>query len=128
VPVRKVMQTPVPMVSSETSVDELINSRFAQLDGQAMLVIAGEEVVGMIAMNDLQKSERAKWESTSVGQIMTPVSDLEYVTPDQDAADAFDRLQRLDLRQIPVKLNNQIVGLLRQKDIMRWLQFRSELR
>jgi Zn-dependent protease/CBS domain-containing protein len=128
VPVRKVMQTPVPMVSSETSVDELINSRFAQLDGQAMLVIAGEEVVGMIAMKDLQKSEKAKWESTSVGEIMTPVSDLEYVTPDQDAADAFDRLQRLDLRQIPVKLNNQIVGLLRQKDIMRWLQFRSELR
>jgi CBS domain-containing protein len=59
---------------------------------------------------------------------MTPVSQLDYVTPDQDAADAFDRLQRLDLRQIPVKLNNQIIGLLRQKDILRWLQFQSEVR
>jgi Mg/Co/Ni transporter MgtE len=58
---------------------------------------------------------------------MTPVDKLEYVTPDQDTADAFDRLQRLDLRQIPVMLNNRIVGLLRQKDILHWLQFQSEL-
>jgi Zn-dependent protease/predicted transcriptional regulator len=128
VPVRKVMQTQLPMISSETSVDELVNNRFAQLDGQAMLVTAGEEVVGMIAINDIQKSEKAKWESTSVGEIMTPVSALEFVTPDQDTADALDRLQNLDLRQIPVMLNNRIVGLLRKKDILRWLQFQSEIR
>ncbi len=59
---------------------------------------------------------------------MTPVSDLEYVTPDQDVAEAFDRLQRLELRQIPVVLNNRVVGLLRRKDILHWLQLRSELR
>jgi CBS domain containing-hemolysin-like protein len=93
-----------------------------------MLVTAGEEVVGIVGMNDIQKSKQAKWESTSVGEIMTPVSQLDYVTPDQDAADAFDHLQRLDLRQIPVKLNDQIIGLLRQKDILRWLQLQSEVR
>lgn len=128
VPVRRVMQTQVPMVSSETSVNELVNDRFAQLDGQALLVTAGEDVVGMVAMNNVRKSEKSKWDLLSVGEIMTPVSQLEYVTPDQDAADALDRLQRLDLRQIPVMLNNQIIGLLRQKDIMRWLQFQSEVR
>lgn len=128
VPVRKVMQTQLPMVPSETSVDELLNNRFTQLDSQAVLVTAGEEVVGMVAMNDIEKSKKVKWESTSVGEIMTPVSQLDYVTPDQDAADAYDHLQRLDLRQIPVMLNNRIVGLLRQKDILRWLQFQSEIR
>lgn len=129
VPVRRVMQTQVPMVSSETLVNDLVNGRFTQLDGQAaMLVTAGEEVVGIVGMKDIQKSKKSHWGSTSVGEIMTPVSQLEYVTPDQDAADALDRLQRLDLRQIPVKLNNQIIGLLRQKDILRWLQFQSEVR
>jgi Zn-dependent protease/CBS domain-containing protein len=128
VPVRKVMQTQLPMVPSETSVDDLVNNRFTQLEGQAVLVTAGEEVVGLVAMNDIQKSKKETWESTSVGEIMTPVSQLDYVTPDQDAADAYDRLQRLDLRQIPVMLNNRIVGLLRRKDILRWLQFQSEIR
>jgi Zn-dependent protease len=128
VPVRRVMQTQVPMVPSATSVNELVNNQFAQLDGQAMLVTDGGEVVGMVAIKDVEKSEKAKWASTSVGEIMTPVSQLEYVTPDQDAADALDHLQRMDLRQIPVKLNDRIVGLLRQKDILRWLQFQSETR
>ena len=128
VPVRRVMQTQVPMVPSETLLNDLVNDRFPQLDGQALLVTAGEEVVGLVGMNDIQKSRKSEWESTSVGEIMTPVSQLDYVTPDQDAADAFDRLQRLDLRQIPVKLNDQIIGLLRQKDILRWLQFQSDVR
>jgi Zn-dependent protease/predicted transcriptional regulator len=128
VPVRKVMQTQVPMVSSNTSVDELVNNNFAQLDGQAMLVTQGEDVVGMVAMNDIRKSSKDRWGTTSVGEIMTPVSHLDFVTPDQDAAAAFDSLQRLDLRQIPVMLNNRIVGLLRLKDIMRWLQFQSNTR
>ncbi len=91
-----------------------------------MLVTEGENVVGMVARNDVAKSTQHEWQSTPVGDIMTPVSDLVYVTPDQDVAEAFDRLQRLDLRQIPVILNHRIVGLLRRKDVVRWLQLRSD--
>ncbi|MEO8355201.1 MAG: site-2 protease family protein [Chloroflexota bacterium] len=125
-PVRSVMQTQIPVVSSEVSVDELVNRQFAQTEEHAMLVTEGEEVVGMVARNDVAKSTQHEWQSTPVGDIMTPVSDLVHVTPDQDVAEAFDRLQRLDLRQIPVILNNRIVGLLRRKDVVRWLQLRSD--
>lgn len=127
VPVRRMMQTQMPTVSSETPLHELVNRRLTT-DGQAVLVTAGENVIGLVAMHDIERSASETWGLTSVGDVMTPVEKLEYVTPDQDAADAFDRLQRLDLRQIPVMLNNQIVGLLRQKDILHWLQFQSELR
>ena len=127
VPVHHVMQTNIPIVSSEASIDELMNSS-GEHEGQTMLVEQGENVVGMVAMDDIKKTVGDAWESTQVRDIMTPVSDLAYVTPDEDVAEAFDRLQRLDLRQIPVVLNNRIVGLLRRKDILRWLQFRSELR
>ncbi len=125
-PVRSVMQTQIPVVSSEVSVDELMNRQFARTEEHAMLVTEGENVVGMVARNDVAQSTQHEWQSTPVGDIMTPVSDLVYVTPDQDVAEAFDRLQRLDLRQIPVILNHRIVGLLRRKDVVRWLQLRSD--
>jgi signal-transduction protein with cAMP-binding, CBS, and nucleotidyltransferase domain len=32
------------------------------------------------------------------------------------------------LHEIPVVLNNQIVGLLHQKDVLHWLQFHSEMK
>jgi CBS domain-containing protein len=82
----------------------------------------------MVAIHDVSKSSKEEWDSTPVSEIMTPVSDLEYVTPDQDVAEAFDQLQRRKLRQIPVMRDHEIVGLLRRKDIIRWLQFQSELK
>jgi len=125
VPVRKVMQTQIPVIAYDLPVNDLVNRSSVELDGQTFLVTAGEEVVGMVAMNEVRKSSGSPWKS--VQDIMTPVRDLDFVTPDQDAADAFDRLQRLDQRQIPVMLNNQIVGLFRRKDVVRWVQFQSEL-
>jgi Zn-dependent protease len=113
IPVRKVMQT------------ELANRPGVGPDGQTFLVTTGEEVVGLVGMNEVKKSSGNPWKS--VKDIMTPVRDLDYVTPDQDAAEAFDRLQKLDRRQIAVMLNNQIVGLLRHKDLIRWVQFQTEL-
>jgi predicted transcriptional regulator len=126
VPVRTVMQTQIPVVSSKVSVEEFLNREFVPTEEQAILVTEGQEVIGMLAMHDVAKSSKDEWESTPVSDIMTPVADLVYVTPEQDVADAFDRLQKLDRRHIPVIFNNRIVGLLRQKDIIRWLQFRSE--
>ncbi len=125
VPVRKVMQTQIPEIAYDLPVNELVNRKNTESDGQTFLVTAGEEVVGLVAMNEVKKSSGSPWKS--VKDIMTPVRDLDFVTPDQDAAEALDRLQRLDQRQIPVILNNQIVGLLRRKDIVRWVQFQSGL-
>ena len=126
-PVRSVMQTQLPVVSSNVSLDELVTRQLEKPEEQTILVADGQNVVGVVAMRDLTKSSKQEWNSTPVRDIMTPVSDLEYVAPDQDVAEVFDHLQRRQLRQIPVVLDNQVIGLLRRKDILRWLQFRSEL-
>jgi CBS domain-containing protein len=48
------------------------------------------------------------------------------VAPDEEAAEAFYRLEAEDIRQLPVVNGNKIVGLLRRKDIIRWLQLQSK--
>jgi Zn-dependent protease/predicted transcriptional regulator len=127
VPVGKVMQTQIPVISSDVLLDELIHRQLGKPE-ETLLVAEGQDVVGMVAIHDVSKSSKEEWDSTPVSEIMTPVSDLEYVTPDQDVAEAFDQLQRRKLRQIPVMRDHEIVGLLRRKDIIRWLQFQSELK
>jgi predicted transcriptional regulator len=49
------------------------------------------------------------------------------VAPEEEVAEAFNRLQTKDIRQLPVVHGNKIVGLLRRKDIFRWLQLQSQL-
>ena len=58
---------------------------------------------------------------------MVPQKELDVVTPREDAMDAFQKLASKDMRQIPVVQNGKLVGMLRRRDILRWLQLRSEM-
>jgi predicted transcriptional regulator len=53
--------------------------------------------------------------------------DLLVVTPEEDAADALAKLAERDVRQLPVVHNERLAGLMRRRDIMRWLQLRSNI-
>lgn len=127
VPVRSVMQTSVPIIPSGASLRELLHKHLAQPEGQPLFVMEGQEVVGIVAMKDVKKSLPDHWPTATVGDIMTPVSDLHCVTADEDMVDVIDYLQRSELRQIPVMFNNRIVGLLHKKDVNRLLQLPSQL-
>lgn len=67
------------------------------------------------------------WDTTTVREIMTPVDQLVTVSPDEDAAQALDKLAQRDVRQLPVLRDGQLVGLLRRRDIVTWLQFHAKL-
>ena len=49
------------------------------------------------------------------------------ISPEDDAADAFNRLQEKNIYQLPVVTENKIVGLRPRKDIVRWLQIQSDI-
>ena len=70
---------------------------------------------------------RAAWDTTTVRKVMVPKNELEVVTPREDAMDAFRKLAGKDMRQIPVLQNGKLIGMLRRRDILRWLQLRSEM-
>ena len=91
-----------------------------------MFVMEDREVVGTVAMQNVKKSLIDNWSSATVRDIMTPISDLFYVSADEDVVDAFERLQHFDMRHVPVMFNNRVVGLLHRKDIHRLLQLQSE--
>lgn len=57
---------------------------------------------------------------------MTPVDQL-VVGPDDDAAEALTKLTGRDVRQLPVVSDGELVGLLRRRGIVKWLQLHSEL-
>ena len=78
-------------------------------------------------MENLRDLDRSTWDTTTVQQVMVPQKDLKVVTPREDAMDAFQKLARKEMRQIPVVQNGKLVGMLRRRDILRWLQLRSEM-
>jgi CBS domain-containing protein len=58
---------------------------------------------------------------------MTSADQLLTATPDEDAAEALNKLMGHDVRQLPVLRDGELAGLLRRRDIVKWLQLQSGL-
>lgn len=49
------------------------------------------------------------------------------VSPHEDAMQAFQKLTQREMRHIPVVENGKLVGRVRRRDLLRWLQVRSDM-
>lgn len=127
VPVFRLMRPNVPTVTPEMTVSHLVYDYLMGADERAFPVIEGERLVGLVCLEDIRKVPREAWDHTTVGQIMTDTSHLDVVAPTEDAGDALEKLSRRDVRQAPVVENGRLVGLLRRRDILRWLEMQSRL-
>ncbi len=128
IPVVRLMRMNPPTVEPDCTVTNLIHEHVMGTDDQAFPVIQNERLFGIVTLDDVRKVPRDDWNAVYVREIMTPEDKLVTVTPDEDAADAMDKLMQRDVRQLPVmRSKTEFMGLLRRSDIMRWLQMNSEL-
>lgn len=127
VQVRRMMRENPPTVSPDLSLDTLVDQHIMKSDDRTFPVLEGSQLVGMVALDDMRKVPRVQWASMTVRDVMTPVDQLEMVTPDEDGAEALRQLSQSGVRQLPVQQGGQLVGLLRRQDILKWLQLHSDL-
>ena len=122
-----------PTVAADMSVAALIEEHIMRSDDQGFPVVGdgeggeGGQLLGLVTLDDVRSVPSDARESTQVRDIMTPKDDLVTVTPDDDAGDALMDLAQMDVRQLPVLRDQQIVVLVRRRDIVKWLQLHSEL-
>jgi Zn-dependent protease/predicted transcriptional regulator len=126
VPITRLMREPAPAVSPDLPVSTLVYDHVMRGDERAFPVLENGRLVGMVYTENLRDLDHSSWESTTVRQVMITENELTVVTPREDAMDAFQKLARREMRQIPVVQNGELVGMLRRRDILRWLQVRSE--
>ncbi len=121
----RLMRADVPTVVPNTTVNDLIQNYIMATDERAFPVMEGDRMVGLVTMEDVREIESNDRDSFTVGEIMTPAEELVTVASHEEAADALRKLIRRDVRQVPVLRNGMLVGMVRRRDIMHWLQLHS---
>ncbi|MGQ0603924.1 MAG: site-2 protease family protein [Anaerolineales bacterium] len=126
VPVARLMQADTPTVPPTLRLNRLVEEFLRVNDERTFAVVDGDWLIGLVTLEDVRKVPREAWETTPVSEVMTPLAELEAITPREDATQAFDKLARQEVRQMPVVQDGHLVGMLRRRDILRWLQLQSE--
>jgi Zn-dependent protease/predicted transcriptional regulator len=127
IPVERMMRADPPTVPINSSVSELVHDHVMGKDDYGFPVLDGGRLAGIVTLDDVRKIARDNWDTLTVREIMTPVNHLFTVSPGEDAAEALDKLTQNDVRQLPVVRGGELLGLLRRRDIVKWLQLHSEM-
>lgn len=126
VSVERLMRSDIAIVPPDLPVSDLVYKWIMGTDERAFPVVDSARMIGLVCLEDARKIPREEWETTTVSEIMTRADQLDVVTPQEDAGKALEKLTRRDVRQMPVLHNGNLVGLLRRRDIIKWLQLQSD--
>jgi CBS domain-containing protein len=128
VPVKDVMRQNPPTVTPEIPVESFVHEYVMQSDDYAFPVVDGESLVGLVTLTDVRAVDRENWPRLTVTDIMTPLNELVTTHPDDETEAALRTLMEHEFRQLPVVSNGLLRGLLRRRDVMKWLQLQSDIR
>ncbi len=109
------------------TVSRLVEDWLIGSDERAIQLLEEGRFAGLVCLEDVRELPRDPWDSTPVREIMTPVERLTVLPPQEDAAAALREVTRLDVGQVPVVERGHLIGLLRRRDFVRWLDLQSDL-
>ncbi len=125
VQVARLMRANVPTVTADTSIAKLVDEHVLGTDEGAFPVVDDGRLAGMVCLGDIRKLPRERWGASMVAEIMTPAAAVSVASPTEDAAAALREMTRREVRQLPVVEGGRVVGLLRRRDIVRWLHIQT---
>jgi len=114
-------------VASDVNVQDLVDNFILKEKERVFLVKDDGTLKGIVCLEDVKSVSREKWSTSRVADIMTPREKLEAVSLDTDGSQILNSLNTRDIHQVPVMKGEEIAGIICRTDILRFIQFRTEL-
>jgi Zn-dependent protease len=123
VPVSSVMWTQPVRVAPDLTLDRFVSQHLMASELGTFAVEADGALLGLITLDDVRKVSERDWPRVLVQDVMTPRQRLATLPPEASADRALEELGRLDVNQIPVLVGSHLQGIVRRRDLVRWLAF-----
>jgi Zn-dependent protease/CBS domain-containing protein len=117
----------VVTVPPTIALSELVDTYFLHHPFICYPVVDGERPVGLVTVKDVKHVPRAKWESTTVADTMTPLDEQTVLSPGDTVSTAVMKMGDSGLGRLPVIDGGRLVGILTRRDIMNYIRIRSDL-
>ncbi len=115
-----------PEIPAELTMQDLVERHILGQGQSSFIVTAAGNPVGVLSLRDVSNVPRADWGQTTTGDVMTPLTDLPRVGPDDELLTAVQLMDANQLLQVPVFDGSRLAGLLTRDEVIRHLRLRSE--
>jgi Zn-dependent protease len=124
---RDVMARECPIISQQLSLGQLVRD-CVLVTGQRYFVVAdGVKLQGIVTMRNIKPIPKERWDSTPIGEIMTPASKLKTAQAEQPAASLLGEMDELQIDYMPVLEQDKVIGIVVRDSLMRLVKTRAEL-
>ncbi len=113
------------VLSPDMTLQEVVDDYLLRYPYGGYPVVDGH-LDGVLQANDIKQVPAAEWPHRRVGEVMTPLKEAEALDAHASVADAVTRFNQLGVGRLPVLDEGQVVGVLSQSDVVRWLSWHPE--
>ena len=127
VKVSDVMTRSVLTIEAERTLKDVVEHFFFTHHFVGFPVTTREEAVGFLVLGDVRGIPREKWDSMPVKDVMRKLSADNTASPQDSALTVLTRMANDNVGRYPVMENGKLVGIISRRDIMKTMEFKSEL-
>lgn len=125
--VEDVMSRDCPVVPARMTLAELVREHILRTGQRCFIVVEGSRLEGLVTLHQIKAVPQERWEQVSVGEAMTPVSQLRIVAPTQPLLEVLQILEGRDINQVPVVAGDRLLGMITRDHLLRVLALKLEL-
>jgi Zn-dependent protease/predicted transcriptional regulator len=119
--VSRFMHGHITTVSPDLSITDLVDNYIHKHYQKVFPVVDRGMLVGTITLQSVLSLDRHKWHWLHVGSVMEPLTKHSTVSPDYNAADALEIMQKYKVEQLLVAEEGKLLGAITFRDLASYL-------
>jgi Zn-dependent protease/predicted transcriptional regulator len=127
VQIRQVMKDNIIWVDWLAPLETLVNDYIYKYQFNSFPVFRQGELVGMVSLGHVKVVPKELWMFKQVRDIMTPIEQVPYLSPADDATEAFRRMVVEEVGSMPVIEGGKLVGIVSRRDLLGLFKIKSDL-
>ena len=114
-------------VDPAMTIIELIDRRMLRLHADAVPVVDGDRLLGLVSTTDIRSAPAGDRNATTVKDLARPCPPDAQVDVGATAAEALNLMRKMDLKHVIVRRAREVVGVVGLDDLLRSIALRLEL-
>jgi len=125
--VRKFMNSNPIAVPSDITLDEFAEKYLLKYQFKMFPVVEGQRLLGSFSTQELKKVPKIDWPLETVARHLQPVTNMNSISPDTEAREAFLLMNRTGRSRLLVVDRGRLMGVVTLRDILQYMTFLFDL-